>query len=188
MSTGAQKLFDGAGRAGAPPLDHAMRTPTYHVFEDPSARARGAVVGSAAPRPLDSGLRSIGGAASPESNTGITLNQNMVIERSACKRFRPNSAMETPTFVIGEKFVRCDCCDDWSIGLDVRKHVRESKKHLRALDDYEPVPGTLTVVQAEALLEPRKTEGKKRRRRRFRREKRAAAPSPAHAEPSTSGP
>ena len=104
------------------------------------------------------------------------LNPKRLSERSPA-RFRPLSTTGSPTFIVGDKFVECLACRLPSIGYNVRGHA-ESSPHKRRLVDYEPAAGALTVAEAEALLEPRRTEGRKKRRKQYASQRRAAAASP----------
>ena len=74
-------------------------------------------------------------------------------------------------YIVHEKTVECLVCCNPSVGLDPRLHAL-GYNHGKKLIDYKPVPGALTVEQAEALLQPRKTEGKSKRRKRYHKERR----------------
>ena len=66
-----------------------------------------------------------------------------------------------------------------TVDFEVRNHATNNRDHLVRLVDFEPVPNALTVDEAEKLLEPRKTESRKRRRDRYQRESRRGQEEPS---------
>ena len=108
-----------------------------------------------------------------------------VSEHNEAKRFKPNSVIDTPTFLVHAKSVECLCCNKYIPYKELRHHATQGP-HSALLVDFEPKPGALTVV------EPRTAEGRKARRKRYRRENRARrgeevapapSPSPISSEP-----
>ena len=94
----------------------------------------------------------------------------------AAKRFKPNSATETPTFIVDDKFVWCECCKLHVTYKTLRSHATKDGGHLLRLVDFEPMPasGALTIGEAEALIEPRTLETRRQRRKQLSKEKRAS--------------
>ena len=84
----------------------------------------------------------------------------------AAKRWRPASAFTTPVFVVKEKGVECKLCDTM-IGYNVRKHVVECKTHQARLDSAPAFPNAVSLEEAEQLLAPRTSEGRKKRKKRY---------------------
>ena len=89
--------------------------------------------------------------------------------------------MSTPSFIVGDKTVQCLVCGNALISYRVREHAL-GDKHQRNLIEYALEPGALNVLQAEALLEPRVTEGRKKRRKRYHRQQAEATASPLSPE------
>ena len=114
-----------------------------------------------------------------------------VSEHNEAKRFKPNSVIDTPTFLVHAKSVECLCCNKYIPYKELRHHATQGP-HSALLVDFEPKPGALTVDEAEEQVEPRTAEGRKARRKRYRRENRARrgeevapapSPSPISSEP-----
>ena len=93
--------------------------------------------------------------------------------------YKPNSTLETPSFIVCPKFVTCDVCN-LRIGYDtlaVRNHVLKAK-HQNQLDEYEPKQGAITVPEVETIIEARKTVGKRKRKQEHAKQRKAAATQP----------
>lgn len=158
-----------------------MAAPRLYATTATAATAPAADTAPNPPSPVRKGL-SYGPGISAAQPQAARFNPNGVSERSP-PMYKPHSTLETPCFIVSDKFVECLVCKKRSIGYDVRGHATQDR-HQDKLLDYRPVPGALSVVEAEAELEPRKDDGRRKRRKKYRKE-RGAAEKPAAALPAT---
>ena len=102
-----------------------------------SATAPAAVAAALPPSPVRKGL-----SFSPAQLPAARLNPNGVSVRGPAQ-FKPNSTLQTPTFLVGDKIVACLVCRNPSVGFNVRGHAI-GRPHQKALIEFKPVPAALS--------------------------------------------